>query len=314
MYICFHLHPLKLVTDHQALSSAFRKKAFHGCLARWLEFLGEDDITVEYRRGLANNGAEYLSRIQLENGDDSTCLEDEELTLAITTPLYSAEDLEESCRDMMPYLQGETPVWLGDRSKSHMESNAKNFLVWESKLFRPSIHSLRVVVLIPDREKVLKGFDNDIGHWDLKTTRQFVTERYRWPTVYKDLTDYVKSCDGCQNARPIRKYKNTLGLPISSLYVVFSIDFAGPFPATSSGNRFVLGAVEHLTGWPIAIGTSNSTGKVVLKFVKRDHVHFRPSPDYLIGHCHVLHILGRFYLHGSARYHLVNRPRLHSHV
>ena len=78
----------------------------------------------------------------------------------------------------MLYLQGEPPVGLGDHRESRMKSNVKNFLVWESKLFRRSIHGLRVVVQISDREKVLKDFHDDIGHWDLKNNRQFVTERY----------------------------------------------------------------------------------------------------------------------------------------
>ena len=40
--------PLKLVTDHQALSYAFRKKDIHGRLARRLDFLAENYFTVEY--------------------------------------------------------------------------------------------------------------------------------------------------------------------------------------------------------------------------------------------------------------------------
>ena len=75
----------------------------------------------------------------------------------------------------MSYIQGKTPVGLDDRRRSRMKAKAKNFLVWESKLFRRTIHGLRVVVSIPDGEEVLKGFHDDIGHWDLKTTRQFIT-------------------------------------------------------------------------------------------------------------------------------------------
>ena len=147
----------------------------------------------------------------------------------------------------------------------------------------PPYHSWpSCVVPISNREEVLKGFHDDIGHWDLKTTRQFITERYWWPTVYADVRDYVKSCHGCQKACPIPKYKTTLRLPISSLFDTFSIDFAGPFPATSSGNRFVLVAVEHLTGWPIAMATSDSTAQVVLKFVKREIMYSFGPPHTIV--------------------------------
>ena len=106
--------PLKLITDHQALSYSFRKKDIHGRLARWLDFLDEYDFTVEYRRGSANNAAEYLSRIQPRNGDSLSCQEKGELALAITSLVYSAENIEESCRDIMLYLQGKAPVGLDE--------------------------------------------------------------------------------------------------------------------------------------------------------------------------------------------------------
>ena len=93
--------PLKLVTDHQALSYAFRERGIHGRLARWIEFLAEYDFTVEYSRGSANSAADFLSPIQHRNANNPTCQGEGELSLAVTTPVYSAENLEESCRDIM---------------------------------------------------------------------------------------------------------------------------------------------------------------------------------------------------------------------
>ena len=142
---------------------------------------------MEYRRGSANSAADYLSGIQHRNDDNSTCQEEGEWALVITTPVHSSENLEQSCRDIKSYLQGKVPVGLDERRKSRMKTNAKTFLVWESRFFRRTVHGLRVIVLTSDREKVLKCFHDDIGHLGLKTTRQFVTERYCWPTVYKDV-------------------------------------------------------------------------------------------------------------------------------
>ena len=178
----------------------------------------------------------------------------------------------------MSYLQGKVPVGLDGRRKSCMKTNAMKFLVWESRLFRRTVHGLRVVVPTSDHEKVLKWFHDDTGHWALKTTRQFVTERYWWPTVYKDVRAYLKSCEGCQKARPIPKYETTVRLPISSLFSVLSIGFAGPFPATSSGSRFVLVAVEQLTGWTIDRATADRTAQVVHDFVKKEIMHTFDPP------------------------------------
>jgi hypothetical protein len=73
--------------------------------------------------------------------------------------------------------------------------------------------------------------------------RQFVTEitqrkildaRYWWPTMYRDMHDYYKSCDACQR---------TGGLVIQSLvklvtslpkepFIKWGLDFVGPIKQT----------------------------------------------------------------------------------
>ena len=92
----------------------------------------------------------------------------------------------------------------------------------------------------------------------------------------------MKSCDGCQMARPISKYKTILVRPISSLFGIFSIAFAGLFPTISSENRFVLVAVEHLTGCPIFIATADSTAQAVLAFVKREIMYSFGPPRTIV--------------------------------
>ena len=124
-----------------------------------------------------------------------------------------------------------------------------------------------------DRVSILRTFHDDVGHWDLETTKRFVLDRYWWATVHPDISDYVRSCRGCQLATPIPKYRTTLHLPITSLFDVFSIDFAGPLPRSANGNRYVLAADEHLTGWPLASVMKNATARVVLDFTHDEIIH-----------------------------------------
>lgn len=65
--------------------------------------------------------------------------------------------------------------------------------------------------------------------------------------------------------------------PITALFNVFSIYFAYPMPAGSRGENYLLIAVEHFTGWPIAQATSRNTSDVVTDFVKNEII-------YMLGH------------------------------
>ena len=87
------------------------------------------------------------------------------------------------------------------------------------------------------------------------------------------MNDYVRGCDSCQKSTPIPKYKTTLRFPMTSLFDTYSIDFARPLPRTPSGKRYILIAVKHLTGWPIAKATVTSTAEEVLKFVKEEIIY-----------------------------------------
>ena len=66
---------LKLITDQQGLSYAFREKYISSRLARRLEFLSEYDFTVEYHRRSANSAPDSLSRNHPKTGDKLTCQE-----------------------------------------------------------------------------------------------------------------------------------------------------------------------------------------------------------------------------------------------
>ena len=133
-----------------------------------------------------------------------------------------------------------------------------------------------------DRPGILKTLHYDVGPWDVNSTRDFVISRFWWPMVYRDIYDYVKSCDGCQRSAAVPHYKTDLHVPITTLFDIFSIDFAGPFPRTSSGNRFALVAVEHLTGWTIARATKNATASDVRRFMEMEVVNLFGPPRVVI--------------------------------
>ena len=71
-------------------------------------------------------------------------------------------------------------------------------------------------------------------------------------------------------------------IPVSQLFETFSIDFFGPLPKTKNGKRYILIAVEHLTGWPLAWGTETATSAEVIKFVEEEIIHSFGPPRTIV--------------------------------
>lgn len=167
--------PFKLITDYQALSYTFRKKDVHGRLACWLDFFGEHEFSIRFRRRSATVAAHYLSRIE---GEPSLSVEDEgELSNTIMITEVEGEDLEPICRDVLQYLQRSNPERIEKGSRTQMKTTAKKFLAWEGHMFHSAIKGVQAVPLISERQLITKTFHDDIGHWGLDTTWQFVTNR-----------------------------------------------------------------------------------------------------------------------------------------
>lgn len=86
--------------------------------------------------------------------------------------------------------------------------------------------------------------------------------------MQQDTPAYIKSCHFCQLAAPNLQL-STAGLqPTLDLFHTFSMDFAELLPMTHNGNKYLLIAVEHLTGWPIVRAVSSQTSNVAIKFFK----------------------------------------------
>lgn len=89
---------------------------------------------------------------------------------------------------------------------------------------------------------------DDISHWDVTATKQFVLDRHWWPMVHRDIYAYIRGCEGCHEAASIRTYKITATIPISHLFETFSIDFASPLSKMKNRKGYILIAAKHLTG------------------------------------------------------------------
>ena len=89
------------------------------------------------------------------------------------------------------------------------------------------------------KEEVRNSIMNELhdsraaGHLGIKRTIDLVKRDFYWPTLEKDVTEYVNTCDECQRNKPqIKRHKDCC-----SLWRHRCTSFAAPQHSSDSGLR-----------------------------------------------------------------------------
>ena len=93
------------------------------------------------------------------------------------------------------------------------------------------------------------------GHLGRDKTRQRLLRRFFWPSVFREVEEYCRTCGICQKATK----KGVQKAPLVSLLIVsepfsrIAMDIVGPLIRSRSGNKYVLVLCDYATRYPEAI-------------------------------------------------------------
>jgi hypothetical protein len=143
-----------------------------------------------------------------------------------------------------------------------------------------SWHEVHQVVL-PEkyRNEVLK-LAHDLpmsGHMGVRKTKDRILKHFFWPSLHKDVAEYVRSCHTCQVVgKPNQNIKPAPLIPIPVFGNPFEsiiIDCVGPLPKTQTGYSYLLTLMDEATRFPEAIPlrkiNAQSVVAALLKFFTR---------------------------------------------
>ena len=93
------------------------------------------------------------------------------------------------------------------------------------------------------------------GHLGKKKTSAKIMKRFYWPTLYRDVEDFCRSCAKCQKAGHRRVRRAPLvPLPIiAEPFERIAMDVVGPLPRSRAGHRYVLVVCDYATRYPEAV-------------------------------------------------------------
>ena len=158
--------------------------------------------------------------------------------------------------------------------REQIKKESDHFIYDESNelLLRKLTHD-RTAPYIPfiSRFDLVTKMHSAYGHIGVYGMRELLQTRAWWPTMEKDVNQWIKTCVHCQ----ITTCGKTVSEPLHPLTPVPSfhrwrLDFIGPLPRTSNDNRWILAAIDHTTKWPIVKVVLNATHDIVAKFIYRE--------------------------------------------
>jgi len=84
-------------------------------------------------------------------------------------------------------------------TSKHFIKQMKNFFVQDDKLWKRHASNPWLVILDSNRCKnILQLAHDNLGHRGVYGTAKTISQRFWWPSYYKDVEQYIKTCHECQ--------------------------------------------------------------------------------------------------------------------
>jgi RNase H-like domain found in reverse transcriptase/Integrase core domain/Integrase zinc binding domain len=259
-------------TDHAAIRYLLNKKDSKPRLIRWILLLQEFDLEIKDKKGTENSVADHLSRIRIEPTENEQPIDDS----------FTEEQLYHISNHRLPWFAdivnflacGIMPPDMTYQQRRKFLSEVRHYFWDDPLLFKLGVDGIhRRCIPKDEMSSVLFHCHSSPygGHSGTdKTAAKILQAGFFWPTLFKDVRNFIKVCDKCQRMGSISR-RNEMpqkGILEIELFDVWGVDFMGPFPS-SCGNRFILVAVDYVSKWVEALACPNADSIVVKRFFKK---------------------------------------------
>ncbi|GFV39369.1 retrovirus-related Pol polyprotein from transposon 412 [Trichonephila clavipes] len=144
-----------------------------------------------------------------------------------------------------------------------MNNEASDYSLTKGKLLIKSRKDkngdIRQLLVISEkfRLSILKmGHEGTSGHLGVTKTKSRIARYFYWPQCYKEIEEFVKTCDPCQRAGKANDQKKApmqLVPVISEVFSKLNVDAVGPLPTTPTGNKYLLTVMCMSSKYPGAV-------------------------------------------------------------
>ncbi|UYV66676.1 hypothetical protein LAZ67_4002521 [Cordylochernes scorpioides] len=137
------------------------------------------------------------------------------------------------------------------------------------------------------RKEVMSEYHNHMlnGHLGVARTTYRLKNKYYWPSMLKDVSEFVKTCHLCQSRKGSNHLPSGLLQPIPPANYPFErigIDFVGPLPSTKRRRKWIIVLTDYYTKYAETKAVSEATVKEVSTFLIEHIILRHGAPKFLI--------------------------------
>jgi hypothetical protein len=255
--------PITVITDHDSLKYMNTVQKPSKRLARWVDEFQQYNLIIKYRPGKQAIVPDAISR----------------------RPDFNALLLQ-SPEDYVPYvrqfLQDQSfPADASELNRTQIIGEVDKFVLEDGVLHRKVKEGITAPYIdFQFRGDLMQRMHDQYGHLSYASLVNVLESRAWWPTMEKDLREFVASCPNCQihqrqRISQEREYAQLVTDPFIQPFQRWGIDLIGRLPKTMDGNRWIITAIDYATGWPIAKAIPKATEEAIAEFIHDEiYMHY----------------------------------------